>query len=882
MSAMRQRLKNAERRIRRLRDRVLRWRILAAVKRLRGGGNTLPSAPIAYNRPMLPPDFPRGPSDVPSVLVVSEESQNGTAISAIEQVFGAEVKLIHTSVASATKLLRKSVDIDLLLFNNLGMRARVIEVLAEAREHYLPTATFCNVALHPGDEREAALRDESSNEDIDANLFSTFRAADFAICPDPELATWSERNEIRAIVPSGNGDRGTALLTEVHERYRVKQLPSFSVVSVLYGKSEEIEPVLESWFRQSYVGNFELVLVDDNSSDESSAIAVDYLEKAKASGQFGRLPEIRILKNEENVGNCISRNRGVAAATGDIIVVIDADCLVNASYLRAHADAHSFGDADVVIGPIHTDINRQSPLDTLAYYEEVPDRILADYAPQDPLNCRSFLNCVTRNFSIRRDYVEGNLFDPTFSYSMDPASGFGWEDVEMGYRLYSRGARIKFTSDAFSLHISHPPCVEEKTKPLRSLLNFRRLHEKHPDLLFVARRWTLSTYDKICTWAEKNGQPMNEDRKFLDRRFREYLPQRFNIGRCRQRKILTYRWHVPHQYELYKLPHEFTLVTGLGPGMTNSWELAKRPLPRNAQLVPDENINVGDYDLAILHFDENVLSPENTNGVIGDDWGQTFRWFQEHVDLPKVAICHGTPQFHGQYDMSYSGTDLMEPIEDARRRLVEFLGDTLVIVNSNQADKEWGFFRSKVIWHGFDPTEFQSTTYEKGILSPQGQLVTSRPHYRGHFLYRKVFENFPDAFRPSALHVPEPDPLYKEAAYASGKFREYVNAVRRFSVYFNPTLRSPMPRARGEAMMCGLATVSADNHDVERFIENGVNGFRSSDADELREILLFLMRNPEATKKIGAAGRLVAMDLFNHDRYLRAWQDTLVEVLGRS
>jgi glycosyltransferase involved in cell wall biosynthesis len=167
-------------------------------------------------------------------------------------------------------------------------------------------------------------------------------------------------------------------------------------------------------------------------------------------------------------------------------------------------------------------------------------------------------------------------------------------------------------------------------------------------------------------------------------------------------------------------------------------------------------------------------------------------------------------------------------------------------------------------------------------LSPLGPLVTSRPHYRGYFLYKKVFEGFPLEYAPQTLQVPEPHVLYTGNAYALAKYRNYVDEIRSYSVYFNPTLRSPMPRARAEPMMCGVVTVNANNHDVDMFIRNGVNGFYSDEPGELREMLLYLMRNPEATRRIGAASRQTAMDLFNHDRYLTDWVELLGDVLGEN
>ena len=159
--------------------------------------------------------------------------------------------------------------------------------------------------------------------------------------------------------------------------------------------------------------------------------------------------------------------------------------------------------------------------------------------------------------------------------------------------------------------------------------------------------------------------------------------------------------------------------------------------------------------------------------------------------------------------------------------------------------------------------------------------MLQRPHYRGYFLHEQVFKDFPMEHMPEKLYVREPPWLYAGNQYAYAKFRNYVDQVRRYSIYFNPTIRSPMPRERGEAMLCGLVNVSYQNHDVELFIKNGINGFYSSDPGELREYLLHLLKNPEVMKSVGMAGRLLAMDLFNHDRYLMEWESLISELIGK-
>jgi glycosyltransferase involved in cell wall biosynthesis len=758
--------------------------------------------------------------------------------------------------------------IPVLFLGSRTERDHAFELVREAQSLRIPI-----VGVVPRD-------DGRSNQDDGSHL------------PPSQLAHWSdlllvERNEDAWTLkgytrsawlrePSRNPIAGEDLQRWLPE-YRTHIRPSISVVTILYERASVIPEVLRSYFRQSYDGDIEIIFVDDASPDRSAEVVEQEFDKARKSGIYARLPSYKIMRNGSNQGNCISRNIGIAEARGDVVVVVDCDCMLNRDFLRLHAEAHSFSDCDVVIGPINIETDGKSPAKWLDELETRPDLAAHEALPQYTLNRAAFMNCITRNFSVRRALIKENLFDPLFSYSADPTSGFGWEDVELGYRLYKGGARIKYISDAFSVHISHEPKELDRQKPVRSARNFRRLVEKHVDIRFEARDWVRETFATIEEWFANVHVPPNDDvaalRKLL---YEPTEPARAFAGSrpkpCKPLRVLTYRWHVAHQYELYKLGHQFFLVNDLDTPLSKGWDFAVRPLPDNARFISRKSIRESDYDLAVVHFDENVLSPENTNGVLGPEWGAVFRWFMDEVRLPKVAICHGTPQFYGQYTPGYDKPDLMQVIEAARRKLVDYLGDTMVICNSHQAEREWGFRRSRVIWHGFDPTELPPATYERGILSPTGPLVLSRPHYRGYYLYQKVFADFPAEFLPSGLFVPDPSPLYQRNQFATWKYRNYIDEIRRYSVYFNPTLRSPMPRARGEPMMCGVVTVSANNHDVNRFIKNGVNGFYADEPGELKEQLLFLLRNPAAAREIGAAGRRTALDIFNIDRYLEDWR----------
>lgn len=87
-----------------------------------------------------------------------------------------------------------------------------------------------------------------------------------------------------------------------------------SIISPVYNAAETIEDMLHSVLNQSYP-NWELILVDDCSTDNSVALINPYLDD----------PRIKLLQNESNLGPAKTRNRAIEAATGRFIAFLDSD-----------------------------------------------------------------------------------------------------------------------------------------------------------------------------------------------------------------------------------------------------------------------------------------------------------------------------------------------------------------------------------------------------------------------------------------------------------------------------------------------------------------------------------------------------------------------------
>lgn len=98
----------------------------------------------------------------------------------------------------------------------------------------------------------------------------------------------------------------------------------FSVIVPVYNVERYLEQCIESILSQTYL-NFELLLIDDGSTDLSSNICDRYSEKDY---------RVRVL-HKENGGVCSARNLGIKESKGQYIVFIDSDDWVDNGYLQS-------------------------------------------------------------------------------------------------------------------------------------------------------------------------------------------------------------------------------------------------------------------------------------------------------------------------------------------------------------------------------------------------------------------------------------------------------------------------------------------------------------------------------------------------------------------
>lgn len=103
----------------------------------------------------------------------------------------------------------------------------------------------------------------------------------------------------------------------------------FSVIVTIYNIEEWIYRCIQSILGQTY-NDFEIILVDDGSTDRSGKICDEFCEK---------YPNTFRVIHKENGGPSDARNVGVQAARGEYIIFIDGDDFLKEDALRNMKDA---------------------------------------------------------------------------------------------------------------------------------------------------------------------------------------------------------------------------------------------------------------------------------------------------------------------------------------------------------------------------------------------------------------------------------------------------------------------------------------------------------------------------------------------------------------
>lgn len=236
-----------------------------------------------------------------------------------------------------------------------------------------------------------------------------------------------------------------------------------SVVIPTYNRLDKLQVVLPLLLEQSFPAtDYEIVVADSQSTDGTA----DYVRDLSGRAGEGR---VRYVPGAY-AGRAQARNAGIAAAQAPAVLFTDADIIPAPDLVERHAAHHA--DQDKRVAVVGCELQVRS-LDDYRAQRDRPEL----RKPLHPASRKrlSWLYFLTGNASVRRaDLLAVGGFDAAFT-------GYGHEDLELGYRLEQLGVSILYDPLAVNFHW-HPVRFEEQVGRMElagvSTVRFAR---KHPD-----------------------------------------------------------------------------------------------------------------------------------------------------------------------------------------------------------------------------------------------------------------------------------------------------------------------------------------------------------------------------------------------------------------
>lgn len=272
-----------------------------------------------------------------------------------------------------------------------------------------------------------------------------------------------------------------------------------------YNRAALLERVLEAAFDQTVPDDaYEVVLVDDGSSDETPSVI--QRARSRATCAF-------TVVSQANRGLAGARNAGIARATGERIIFIDDDVLVLPNFVAEHLRSHAAHPKAIVRGGA---IEVES-------FDDLPPPVWS-------IKNYSGNYFWTTNVSVPLATLRAiGGFDESFSE-------YGWEDIDVGLRLRGAGVKAVFNPRALVYHFkprlrtsSIDAMVRQARARARTAVALVRLHPHWRAYLATGIN---PAQRRLAAWRRKMGLAQRLRGRLAGLGDRELTPREARLARA--------------------------------------------------------------------------------------------------------------------------------------------------------------------------------------------------------------------------------------------------------------------------------------------------------------------------------------------------------------
>lgn len=226
-----------------------------------------------------------------------------------------------------------------------------------------------------------------------------------------------------------------------------KMNPLISVIIPCYNIEKYISKTIDSVLNQKF-NNFEIILVDDGSVDNTGRILDEYLKKDN---------RIKVI-HKKNEGVAIARNKGLLESNGEYIYFLDGDDYISTSYFEDISKIILKNNLEIIISPYYIEKNNRKFLLSSDIKEKNYDK---DFILKN-LFTRKICKAAMGTSLIKKEIIVKNniFFNEKLSYS---------EDYHFIIRVFFKARNFYYTNKPYFTY------VQREGSAINSKLNLKRL-----------------------------------------------------------------------------------------------------------------------------------------------------------------------------------------------------------------------------------------------------------------------------------------------------------------------------------------------------------------------------------------------------------------------
>lgn len=274
-----------------------------------------------------------------------------------------------------------------------------------------------------------------------------------------------------------------------------------SLLIPTYNRAETAIGTVHAWRAQACTREKEIIVLDDGSEPEHAAMLEAHLHNVAG---------VRLIR-QNNKGLAAARNRLIDEANGTYLYFIDDDIRPGNEHTLEHATQRVIATGQPVVGRTRVPPEYRATVVQELWHQRFVNGT-KNFVDGQQLGVTEFWFAA---MIMPRAALHGERFAADFT-------GYGWEEHELGYRLYQHGVRVQFRADLWYEHldsVTFSGLLKKYEAMGAQGVTFAQLHPGLRVGLLTGSAWISCAVKTILGYEFRGERALKKFAQYADERF---------------------------------------------------------------------------------------------------------------------------------------------------------------------------------------------------------------------------------------------------------------------------------------------------------------------------------------------------------------------------